>query len=99
LELQQSHDTIEFATEKTDPLWAPTKPFRPCFRGSWSATRARKFSMLPVTETLITQRSVVQIHPPQPKLLLFLDPTKLLSMQSHLLSFLLGVYRGFGIYF
>ena len=67
MELQQSHDTIEFATEKTDPLWAPTKPFRPCFRGSWSATRARKFSMLPVTETLITQRSVVQIHPPQPR--------------------------------
>jgi hypothetical protein len=63
LELQQSHDTIKFGTENTDPLLAPFNRFQPCFRGSWSATRARKFSMLPVTETLITQRSVFKSTP------------------------------------
>ena len=54
--------------------------------------------MLPVTETLITQRSVVQIHPPQPKLLLFLTLRTLLFERYYVLSFLLGVDRGFGLY-
>jgi hypothetical protein len=33
-------------SRSADPRWAPITRSRPCFRGSWSATRARKFNYL-----------------------------------------------------
>jgi hypothetical protein len=66
LEPQKSHTEIEFATENTDPRWAPINYFQPCFRGSWSATRARKFNIVTGDRNAHNPKVGGSNPPPQP---------------------------------